>query len=53
MSYRGHNNSIAQDRIPIKELDANMVAMYLQEMKEKFEQIFIPFKKLCKTREVL
>nr|XP_017242515.1 PREDICTED: U-box domain-containing protein 34 isoform X2 [Daucus carota subsp. sativus] len=38
--------------IPIKELDANVVTMYLHEMKVKFEDIFVPYKKLCKTREM-
>lgn len=53
IAHYGHNDSIAGDRIPIKELDANIVAMYLQEMKVKFEKTFIPYKKLCKTGEVL
>ncbi|XP_074368378.1 U-box domain-containing protein 34-like [Apium graveolens] len=38
--------------IPVKELDANVVTMYLNEMKVKFEEIFIPYKKLCKTGEM-
>uniref|UniRef100_A0A5B7BWZ9 RING-type E3 ubiquitin transferase n=1 Tax=Davidia involucrata TaxID=16924 RepID=A0A5B7BWZ9_DAVIN len=40
------------DHIPVKELDANVVALYVQDMKVKYEEIFIPFKKLCKTRKV-
>ncbi|KAM7519654.1 hypothetical protein LguiB_018616 [Lonicera macranthoides] len=40
------------DHIPIEELDANVVAMYVQDMKAKSEEIFIPFKRLCKTRNV-
>ncbi|KAJ7955918.1 Protein kinase domain [Quillaja saponaria] len=41
--------------IPIAELDANMVALYVQDVKIWFEQIFIPFKKLCndKTMETV
>lgn len=40
------------DHIPIEELDANVAAMYVQDMKAKFDEIFLPFKKLCKTREI-
>ncbi|KAK9274648.1 hypothetical protein L1049_021899 [Liquidambar formosana] len=40
------------NRIPIDELDANVVAMYVQDMKVKSEEVFIPFKKLCKTRKM-
>ncbi|KAJ7979310.1 Protein kinase domain [Quillaja saponaria] len=36
--------------IPITELDANMVALYVKDVKIWFEQIFIPFKKLCNTK---
>ncbi|KAJ9183791.1 hypothetical protein P3X46_007601 [Hevea brasiliensis] len=40
------------DRIPIEELDENVVAMYVQEVKLKFDEIFVPFKKLCKAQKV-
>ncbi|KAH7519234.1 hypothetical protein FEM48_Zijuj08G0014300 [Ziziphus jujuba var. spinosa] len=40
------------DRIPVTELDTNVVAMYVQDMKEKLEEVFIPFKKLCKARQM-
>ncbi|KAK6273629.1 hypothetical protein POUND7_010712 [Theobroma cacao] len=40
------------DRIPITEMDENVVAMYVQEVKLKFEEVFIPFKKLFKTRKM-
>ncbi|KAF3439635.1 hypothetical protein FNV43_RR17913 [Rhamnella rubrinervis] len=40
------------DRIPITELEANVVEMYVQDIKEKLEEVFIPFKKLCKTRQM-
>jgi hypothetical protein len=40
------------DGIVIEELDENVVALYLDEMKMKLEDdIFLPFKKLCKSRE--
>lgn len=42
----------AGESIPIEELDENVVAMYMEDLKLKFEVIFVPFKKLCKTRKV-
>ncbi|XP_065849433.1 U-box domain-containing protein 34 [Euphorbia lathyris] len=39
-------------RIPVEALDENVVALYVQEVKVKSEEIFIPFKKLCKIRKV-
>ncbi|KAI9112552.1 hypothetical protein K1719_016475 [Acacia pycnantha] len=38
--------------IPVMDLDANVAAAYIQDVKEKFEQIFISFKKLCKASMV-
>lgn len=38
--------------IPIGELDANVVAMYVQEKRQKFEEIFIPFKNLKKSIKI-
>ncbi|XP_057968564.1 U-box domain-containing protein 34 isoform X2 [Malania oleifera] len=40
------------NNILIKDLDANVVAMYVQDMRSKSEEIFTPFKKLCKTDKV-
>lgn len=45
-------NFSAGDCIPLTELDENVVAMYVQDVKEKLEEVFFPFKKLCKRREV-
>ncbi|OVA04468.1 Protein kinase domain [Macleaya cordata] len=39
-------------RIPIKQMDANVVATYRKDMKSKCEEIFLPFKALCKTKEM-
>ncbi|RDY08570.1 U-box domain-containing protein 34, partial [Mucuna pruriens] len=33
--------------IPISEADADVFAAYVQDVKQKSEQIFVPFKKLC------
>lgn len=40
------------DRIPVAELDGSVVAMYVEETKVKYEQVFVPFKKLCKPWKV-
>ncbi|KAF8036532.1 hypothetical protein BT93_C2302 [Corymbia citriodora subsp. variegata] len=40
------------DRIPVAELDENVVAMYVEETKLKYEQVFASFKKMCKPRKV-
>ncbi|PPS19363.1 hypothetical protein GOBAR_AA01211 [Gossypium barbadense] len=40
------------DQIPITEMDENVVAMYVQEVKLKFGQVFIPFLNLFKTSKV-
>ncbi|XAR67138.1 Non-specific serine/threonine protein kinase [Bertholletia excelsa] len=38
--------------IPIEELDGNVVEMYVKDMKLKLEDMFIPFKKLCKKMKI-
>jgi len=43
----------AGDRIPIKELDAKVVARYMADVREKAKEIFIQYKKLCKSSEVI
>lgn len=40
------------EHIPVEELDKNMVATYVEDVKSKFEEIFVPFRKLLKTRKV-
>ncbi|KAK7265393.1 hypothetical protein RJT34_33013 [Clitoria ternatea] len=35
------------EHIPISEADADVFAAYVQDVKQKSEQIFVPFKKLC------
>ncbi|CAH1425244.1 unnamed protein product [Lactuca virosa] len=40
------------NHIPIDELDANVVAMYVEDMKSQIEELFIPFKKLCKGKKI-
>lgn len=51
--YRvGFMFSTAGERIPVEELDEDVVAMYAEDVKANFEEIFVPFKKLCKTCKV-
>ncbi|KAF7806759.1 U-box domain-containing protein 34 [Senna tora] len=38
--------------IPITNVDAKIAEAYVQDVKEMFEHVFIPFKKLCKTSTV-
>ncbi|WOH09194.1 hypothetical protein DCAR_0728649 [Daucus carota subsp. sativus] len=42
----------AGKQIPIKHMDSNVVAMYVEDMKSRLEEIFLPFKKLCKGKNV-
>lgn len=42
----------AGKRIPIKQMDSNVVAMYVEDMKSRLEEKFVPFKKLCKGKNV-
>nr|GEY59823.1 U-box domain-containing protein 34 isoform X1 [Tanacetum cinerariifolium] len=39
-------------QVPIMELDANVVAMYVKDYKSQIEEVFIPFKKLCKGKKI-
>lgn len=43
----------AGNHVPIKQIPGDVVAMYMQDMKSKLEEVFLPFKRLCRTREVL
>lgn len=40
------------DSIPIRELNADAVELYVRDVKAKAEDIFLPFKKLCKPKMV-
>ncbi|OMO91695.1 hypothetical protein COLO4_18164 [Corchorus olitorius] len=40
------------DRIPITEMDENVVEMYVKEVKLQFEEVFVPFKKLFRSKKV-
>ncbi|KAI3907394.1 hypothetical protein MKW92_009712 [Papaver armeniacum] len=39
-------------RIPIDEVDANLVETYRKDMKSKCEEFFLPYKTMCKTRKM-
>ncbi|KAL6224209.1 hypothetical protein ACLB2K_003065 [Fragaria x ananassa] len=40
------------DRIPVAKLDEGVVATYVKDMEDKYEEVFTPFKKLCKSNKV-
>ncbi|XP_055824865.1 U-box domain-containing protein 34-like isoform X2 [Solanum dulcamara] len=40
------------ENIPVNELDDNVVEMYIEDMRAKCEEIFIPFKNLYKRKSV-
>ena len=42
----------AGQRIPIEEVDAKILRLYVDDMKERSKQMLIPFKELCKRRRV-
>ncbi|RYR77212.1 hypothetical protein Ahy_A01g001671 isoform B [Arachis hypogaea] len=35
--------------VPISEADSDVLAAYVQDVKQKSEEIFVPFKELCKS----
>lgn len=39
-------------QIPIVELDANVVDMYVKDLKSHIEEVFLPFKRLCKDKKI-
>ncbi|KAE8651489.1 U-box domain-containing protein 34 [Cucumis sativus] len=41
------------DLVAVSELDADVVALYVHDVKQKYEQVFVPFKKLCKREKFL
>ncbi|KAH7851779.1 hypothetical protein Vadar_016413 [Vaccinium darrowii] len=40
------------DTIPIDQLDDSVVEMYMQDTKDALQEIFLPFKKLCKRTRI-
>ncbi|XP_077247925.1 U-box domain-containing protein kinase family protein isoform X2 [Tasmannia lanceolata] len=40
------------DQVRIQQVRGDVVAMYMQDMKLKSEEIFLPFKRLCRTLEM-
>jgi hypothetical protein len=39
-------------KIPIEELDESVVSMYKRDLRKEFEQVFVPFKRICKSNKV-
>ncbi|XP_074280740.1 U-box domain-containing protein 34-like [Silene latifolia] len=52
MSIITHIPTPSGNRIPIKELDANVVARYMEDVREKAEEIFIQYKKFYRAGEL-
>uniref|UniRef100_M1AQ74 RING-type E3 ubiquitin transferase n=1 Tax=Solanum tuberosum TaxID=4113 RepID=M1AQ74_SOLTU len=46
------NEPSAGENIPVNELDDNVVEMYIEDMRANCEEMFIPFKTLCKRKSV-
>ncbi|KAG5547147.1 hypothetical protein RHGRI_012984 [Rhododendron griersonianum] len=40
------------DTIPIEQVDAHTVKMYMQDKKRACQEIFVPFKKLCRRKKI-
>ncbi|XP_058213613.1 U-box domain-containing protein 34-like isoform X2 [Rhododendron vialii] len=40
------------DAIPIEQVDAHTVNMYMQDQKRACQEIFVPFKKLCRRKKI-
>lgn len=43
---------IAGECIPLAEIDENVVKVYKEDVKLRTEEIFDPYKKLCKSKKV-
>ncbi|CAN6874208.1 unnamed protein product [Brassica oleracea] len=39
----------AGERLPLKEVEERLVEMYVREVKQEFESVFVPFLKMCKS----
>ncbi|XP_010540161.1 PREDICTED: U-box domain-containing protein 34 [Tarenaya hassleriana] len=39
-------------RIPVDGLDESVVTMYKRDLRKEFEQVFVPFKRICKSTKV-
>ncbi|KAK1286143.1 U-box domain-containing protein 34 [Acorus calamus] len=40
------------DQMPIQQVPSDLVDMYMQDLKSKSEEIFLPYKRLCKTHMI-
>uniref|UniRef100_A0A1J3GWA9 RING-type E3 ubiquitin transferase n=1 Tax=Noccaea caerulescens TaxID=107243 RepID=A0A1J3GWA9_NOCCA len=39
-------------KIPVEELEESVVSMYKRDLREEYEQVFVPFKRICKSSKV-
>ena len=42
----------AGSKIPVEELEESVVSMYKRDLRKEYEQVFVPFKKLCGSSKV-
>ncbi|CAH8358304.1 unnamed protein product [Eruca vesicaria subsp. sativa] len=40
------------DRLPLEEVEDRLVEMYVRDVKQEFETVFVPFLKMCKTSSI-
>lgn len=39
----------AGERLPVEEVEERVVEMYVRDVKQEFESVFVPFLKMCKS----
>lgn len=39
----------AGERLPVEEVEEGVVEMYVRDVKQEFETVFVPFLKMCKS----
>ncbi|CAE6244710.1 unnamed protein product [Arabidopsis arenosa] len=39
-------------KIPVEELEESVVSMYKRDLRKEYEQVFVPFKRICKSNKV-
>lgn len=37
------------ERLPLEEVEERLVEMYVRDVKQEFETVFVPFLKMCKS----
>lgn len=42
----------AGSKIPVEELEESVVSMYKRDLRKEYEEVFLPFKRICKSNKV-